>query len=126
LINSQTDRKTAKAARAWVQEQLATNRMHPGVAGSLAFLLATDYITADLEQPDPRDFVFGLGFDPDSERYRGRARPGSPGDYVRYSRDGSSSSEEDDDGEEVEGGWIDVDELLSVFEAWEQQGDWDD
>jgi hypothetical protein len=121
LINSKTDRKAAKAARAWVQEMLAANRMHPSVAGSLAFLLATDYIMEDI--PDPRDFVFGEMFDPDSERYKGRARAGSAYDYVKYSSSSDSSDDDDDDDSD---GWVDVDELLSVVDVWSLGDDSDD
>jgi hypothetical protein len=92
--------------------------MHPSIAGSLAFLLATDYIMGDVEQVDPRDWVFGEMFDPESERYRGRARAGSAYDYVKYadssdSDDGGSSGGDDGDG------WVGMEELLSAFESWE-------
>jgi hypothetical protein len=120
LINSKTDRKAAKAARAWVQEMLAANRMHPSVAGNLAFLLATDYIMGDI--PDPRDFVFGEMFHPGNERYKGRARAGSAYDYVKY----SSNDDSDDDNNDGSDEWVDVDELLSVVDVWSLGDDSDD
>lgn len=100
-----------------MQEMLASNRMHPGIASSLAFLLATDYIMADVDQPDPRDFVFGEMFDPDSERYKGRARAGSPYDYVKYSSSDDDSSDDEEDEEEGDG-WVDFDEFLSFVAMW--------
>jgi len=109
LLTSKTDPRTAKAARAWVQQALTAKRMHPGIAGNLAFLLAMDYITEDLDDQDPRDWVFGEMFDPDSERYKGRARAGSAYDYVKYSSDGSDADDSDDDHSTA---WLDVDMIL--------------
>lgn len=109
LLTSKADPRTAKAARAWVQQAMTAKRMHPGIAGNLAFLLAMDYITEDLDEQDPRDWVFGEMFDPDSERYKGRPRAGSAYDYVKYSSDGSSDADSDDDHTAA---WMDVDMIL--------------
>lgn len=94
---------------------MAAKTMHPSVASSLGFLLAMDYISEDLVD-SPLDWGFGEMFDPDSERSRGRARAGSPYDYVRYSSDGDSSSSDDDDvANELAGVWRDLDDLAAIL-----------
>lgn len=130
LMNSRTDRETAKAAKAWVQQMLAADSLPPAFAGRLGALLAMDYVMEGLEQPDAadaRDWVFGEMFDPDSERYKGRARAGSAYDYVKYS---SSDDSSDDDNDDVDGvfsteDWLaagDMDEVL----RWAELIDSDD
>jgi hypothetical protein len=131
LMNSRTDRATAKAARAWVQQMLAADSLPPAFAGRLGALLAMDYVMEGLEQPDaadPRDWVFGEMFDPDSERYKGRARAGSAYDYVKDGSSDDSSDVDDDDGDGVfrPEDWLAADDLYSVLGSWAELIDNDD
>lgn len=115
LMNSRTDRATAKAAKAWVQQMLAAEAFPPAFAGRLGALLAMDYVMEGEGQPedaDARDWVFGEMFDPDSERCNGRARAGSAYDYVKY----SSSDDSSDDDSEVDGAFSTEDWLAADIE----------
>lgn len=118
LMDSSSDHRTAKAARAWVQEAMAAKRMNPSIASSLAFLMAMDYITQDFVE-DPRDFVFGELFDAGSDRYKGRARAGSAYDYVKYSSAEGDSSDSDEEEDTSVWAWgLDDSESDDEAECW--------
>jgi hypothetical protein len=126
ILTDRCNPQLARAARAWAVECMQAGRMHPALAGDLGYLLAVDFITADLGWEDSGGGGPGSS---SSERYKGRVRPGSAGDYVRYSDD-ECDSHADSSPNEEDGGVgaaavgvfeaslaLDLDDLFSVMDA---------